>query len=276
MAQAGDVASLVVVRMADHGAYLDAGEMGEVLLPRREVPPGTAAGHELEVFLYTDSEDRPVATLLRPKLRPGEIGPLRCVDVGAAGAFFDWGLPKDLFVPYREQEVAVQPGSVHVLRVERDSVSGRMVGSARLSRHLEAAPRDLLPGREVDLLIWKKTPLGYKAVVDGRYDGMLFHDRVFEQPSRGDRLRGWVRELRADGKIDLSLEAPGRARIDSLAARILAELAARGGFLGLCDDSPPGEIRAELGASKRAFKQAVGQLLKQGKIRIGERGIHAA
>lgn len=273
MAKIGEVASLKILREKSFGLYLDGGELGEVLLPHREVPKDNVIGGMLEVFLYTDSEDRPVATLKRPKAMPGEFAKLKCLAVTGVGAFLDWGLPKDLLVPFGEQKTRMEPGKSHLVHVHVDEVSGRIIASARLSRHLDQTPHSYQPGEEVDLIIFAKTDLGYKAIVNGSHSGLLFADGVFQALQAGEKTKGYISGIRADGKIDLTLHAPGRARVANLEERIVAELGARGGFWGIGDHCSAAEIHDELGVSKRSFKQAVGALFKKRLILIEERGI---
>lgn len=273
MAKIGERASLRILREKSFGLYLDGGELGEVLLPHREVPKDNRIGGFLEVFIHTDSEDRPVATLRVPKAMPGSFARMNCVSVTGVGAFVDWGLAKDLLVPFREQASRMQPGKPYLVFVKVDEVSGRIIGSTRISRHLDRTPHAFRPGEEVDLVIFGKTAMGYKAIVNGTHSGLLFHEGVFQELQPGEKTRGYIAALRPDGKLDLSLHPTGRARVESLEDRILAELAARGGFWAIGDHSPADEIHDELGVSKRTFKQTLGALLKKGRITIGERGI---
>lgn len=276
MAKIGERTSLKILREKSFGLYLDGGELGEVLLPHREVPKDNVIGGMLEVFIYTDSEDRPVATLAKPKVMPGEFAKLKCVEVTGVGAFLDWGLPKDLLVPFREQTTRMQPGKCYLVHVLVDAVSERIIASARLSRHLDRAPHDFKPGQRVDLIIFGKTTLGYKAIINGTHSGLLFAGGVFQELQPGEKTAGYIAAIRPDGKIDLTLHAPGRSRVQGLEERILAELAARGGFWAIGDHSPADEIHDELGVSKRTFKQTLGALLKKRLIRIEERGIRLA
>lgn len=273
MAKIGDWVVLKSVRERPAGVYLDAGDLGEVLLPRKEIPDGHAVGDDLSVFLHTDSEDRPVACARKPRVMPGEWGLLRCVSVSKAGAFMDWGLAKDLLVPFREQTTRMIEGRHYPVWVKVDTVSQRIIGSARIARQLDRMTHRLRAGDPVELVIFGKSPLGFKAVVNGAWSGLLFADAVFEDLRIGERRDGFVKSVRPDGKLDVSLHPPGRARVDDLEKLILAELKARGGFWAIGDHTPPDEIRDELGASKRAFKQAVGALLKKRRIRMDDRGI---
>ena len=273
MATIGERASLQILREKSFGLFLDGGDLGEILLPHREIPRGSSIGGFLDVFLYNDSEDRPVATLQSPKVMPGQFGRLKCVAVTGVGAFLDWGLPKELLVPFREQTARMEVGKTYLVHVHVDEVSGRIVASARLNRHLDLTPHSHQPGDAVDLIISGKTDLGYKAIINQSHSGLLFSEGVFQPLQPGEQARGYILAVRPDGKIDLTLHAPGRARVDSLEDRILAELKARGGFWALGDHSSAAEIHEELGVSKRTFKQSIGALLRKRLITIEDRGI---
>ncbi len=273
MAKIGERATLKVLREKPFGLYLDGGELGEVLLPHREVPADNVIGGTLDVFLYNDSEDRPVATLTTPKAMPGQFARLKCVAVTGVGAFLDWGLPKDLLVPFREQKTRMEVGKNYLVHVYLDEVSGRIIASTRLTRYLDLTPHSFKPGDPVELVIFAKTELGYKAIVNGTHSGLLFSEGVFQPLQPGERTRGYIAAIREDGKIDLTLHAPGRSRVVGLEERILAELEARGGFWAIGDHSSAAEIHDELGVSKRTFKQAIGALLKKRQLQIEDRGI---
>lgn len=276
MAKIGERASLKILREKPCGLYLDGAELGEVLLPRREVPKDAVPGGMVEVFLHTDSEDRPIATRLMPLAMPGGIAKLTCVAVSGVGAFLDWGLAKDLLVPFREQAAPMQAGKSYLVHVRVDDISGRIIGSTRIARQLDKTPHSYRPGDEVELQIFGKTPLGYKAVVNGTHSGLLYAEGVFQALQPGERVRGFIAGVRDDGKIDLTLHPPGRTRVADLEERILAELTARGGFWALGDHSSAAEIHAELGVSKRSFKQAAGALFKKRLITMEDRGIRLA
>jgi len=273
MANIGERASLKILHEKSFGLYLDGGELGEVLLPHREVPKDNVLGAFLDVFIYTDSEDRPVATLLTPLVMPGGFARLKCVAVTGVGAFLDWGLPKELLVPFREQKDRMEIGKSYLVHVHVDPVSGRIVASTRIGRHLDLTPHSFKPGDEVDLVMFGKTPLGYKAIVNGTHSGLLFAEGVFQPLQQGEKTKGYIAAIRDDGKLDLTLHAPGRARIASLEESILTELQARGGYWSIGDHSSAAEIHDELGVSKRSFKQAIGALLRKRQILIEERGI---
>lgn len=273
MANIGERSSLTILREKPHGLFLDGGELGEILLPRGEMPREWSVGGTLEVFLYTDSEDRPVATLRIPKVMPGRFGSLKCVAVTDVGAFLDWGLTKDLFVPFREQKLRMDAGKTYVVFVMVDEHSGRIVASTRLTRHLDQGPHDFKPGQEVELVVFAKTDLGYKAVINHTHSGLIFASDVFQPLKPGEALKGYIAGVRPDGKIDLSLQAAGRARVDDLEDRIIRELEARGGFWAIGDHSPAAEINDELGVSKRTFKQATGALFRKKRLLIEDKGL---
>ena len=277
MATIGERAELAIMREATPGLYLDSeGELGEVLLPGREIPASAKTwkiGDTVNVFLYRDSEDRPVATAQYPRAMPGEFAYLECVAATGIGAFLDWGLLKDLFVPLREQKDRLEAGRSYVVYVYVDEESDRIVASRRLNRYLSKDSPRYLIGQEVDLLLYGKTDLGYKAIINGEHTGVLFENEVFRRLRAGEKTKGYIKQIRPDGKIDLTLDPPGRKRIDNLEARIEDELERRGGHWELCDSSSPDEIKRALGVSKKAFKQATGALFRKRKITISKDGI---
>jgi predicted RNA-binding protein (virulence factor B family) len=273
MATIGERASLKILREKPCGLFLDGGDIGEVLLPRREMPAKWDLGGMLDVFIYHDSEDRQVATLKQPKAMPGQFARLQVVALTPVGAFLVWGLPKDLLVPFREQKSRLEIGNFYLVYVRLDEASGRIIATTRLARHLDLTPHAWREGDAVDLIIYGKTELGYKAVINGSHSGLLFANEVFQKMQPGEQVKGYIAALRPDGKIDLTLHPPGRARVSDLESQILAELAARGGFWALCDSSSAAEIHRELGVSKRTFKQATGALLRKRNISISDKGI---
>lgn len=263
MVEVGTWAVLRILREQPFGVFLDAENLGEVLLPRREMPRVWALGGEVRVFIYLDSEDRLVATMQRPRAIPGEFARLKCIALTGVGACLDWGLPKDLLVPFREQKVPMVVGKSYLVRVLVDEESGRIMASARIARYLDKTPGCYETGEEVELTVYGKTPMGYKAVINGAHTGLLFENEVFQELALGEKMRGYVAGVRADGKVDLCLHPPGRGRVDDLEKQILGELVARGGYWSICDKSPAELIYQELGVSKRTFKQAIGALLKK-------------
>ncbi|HEY8961326.1 MAG TPA: S1-like domain-containing RNA-binding protein, partial [Luteolibacter sp.] len=230
MAMIGERADLRILREQPFGVFLDGGDLGEILLPRREMPPKWALGETVDVFVYRDSEDRLVATLKEPKIKPGQFAYLEVLAVTPVGAFLDWGLPKDLLVPFREQKEPLEIGKSYVVYCFVDEETGRIVATRRLNRHLDQTPAPYREGDEVELLLYGKTELGYKAIVNGRHTGLIFANQVFRRLRAGERTRGFVTQVRPDGKLDLCLQAPGRKNVISLESKILKEIETRGGF----------------------------------------------
>jgi hypothetical protein len=274
MANIGKRNTLTVVRDSSPGLCLDGGEHGEILLPNRYVPRGIKAGDPIEVFVYRDSEDRLVATTETPRATVGEIATLKVISINRqVGTFLDWGLAKDLLLPFREQTGPVLAGQDVVVRIYIDQKTQRIVASMKLDRDSAVELPDYRPGQPVEFLITEKTALGYKALVEGKHSGLLYHDGLSIPVAIGKQLKGFVRALRPDGKIDLVLEQPGYRRVAPLALRIVQALQRNEGRLGVDDDSSPGAIRQAFGASKKAFKQALGTLYKARRIRFSKPGI---
>lgn len=270
MAELGKKQRLVIVRESDHGFLLDGGGLGEILLPRREVPPEVEQGDEVEVFVSRDSEDRLVATTRLPVCEAGDYAGMRVVSVDRRlGAFLDWGLGKDLLLPYAEQSRPVREGETVVARVLVDGKSKRLVATTKLGRYLDKTPPRYLPGEAVSLIVLERTPLGWSAMVERRHRGLLHANEVHRALAPGDRLDGFVKAVKDEYKIDLALEPPGFSRVTSLADRILVALRAGGGRLDLGDSSPAEAIRERFGASKKAFKAAVGGLYRKGLVEPG-------
>jgi predicted RNA-binding protein (virulence factor B family) len=274
MAYIGKRNTLTVLRDSTPGLYLDGGELGEILLPNRYIRRGLAPGDRIDVFIYRDSEDRLVATTQTPRATVGELATLKVVSINRqVGAFLDWGLPKDLLLPFSEQTGPVRVGQDVAVRVCLDEKTQRIVASMKLGRDSAIEPPNLRAGEQVEFLITEKTQLGYRALVGGKHQGLLFHDGVSIPVAVGQKLKGFVRALRPDGKIDLSLDQAGYQRVAPLARRIVLELQRSNGRLGLDDDSPPEAVRRAFGVSKNAFKQALGTLYKARRIRFSKPGI---
>lgn len=273
MASIGTLNELEVVKTVDFGVYLDGGFHGEILLPKRYVPENCQAGDRLEVFIYLDSEDRLVATTERPLAIVGEFAMLKVVEVTSFGAFLDWGLMKDLLVPFREQQVKMEKGNSYLVYVYLDNESQRIVATSKLDKCLGNIPVDYEPGEEVDLIIAGKTDLGYKAIVDNSHWGVIYHNEVFKPLQPGEKLKGFIKQVRPDEKIDLRLDKPGYEKIDSISQGILDQLRATGGFLPFNDKSDPDLIVKTFKTSKKNFKKAIGSLYKQHLITIEEEGI---
>lgn len=274
MAIIGKRTVLSVVRESAPGLYLDGGELGEILLPGRYIPPGIAPGENLAVFVYRDSEDRLVATTETPLATVGDFACLKVVGVNQrVGAFLDWGLAKDLLLPFREQEYPVHVGQHVVVCVYLDPLSGRIVATTRLSRHLSRETPPYRSGQAVSFMITGRTRLGFNAVVENAHAGLLYHDKLAAPPMVGQKLKGFVRAVRPGGKIDLSLDASGYQRVASLTDQIVKTLERNGGKLAYDDDSSPTAIRQKFGVSKKAFKQALGKLYKARRISFQKPGI---
>ena len=277
MALIGKRNPLPFVRQATPGFYLDGGSHGEILLPGRYLASRPAVGSLVDVFVYRDSEDRLVATTEAPYAMVGEFAFLRVVSVNPRiGVFLDWGLEKDLLLPIREQSAPLQEGDWLVVHVALDQRTDRIIASARLNRYLNLTPPVYAEGQAVKILVIGESPLGYNAAVNHMHRGLLYHGDLPGPLTIGQPLDGYVRTVRPDGKIDLALDRVrvGYQRIVPVTDKILATLrAAPGGRLPLHDNSPPEEIRATFGVSKKAFKQAIGVLFKAGQIVIEKTGI---
>ena len=274
MATLGRRNKLSIIRESAPGLYLDGGELGEILLPGKYIPRDLKPGDQLDVFVYLDSEDRLVATTETPLAVVGEFAVLEVVSLHPrAGAFLNWGLAKDLLLPFAEQDRPVRVGTTVVVAVCLDSKSNRIIASARLKRHLRLEPPHYATSQPVNLLITGRTPLGYNALVEESHLGLLYADNFSVPLEIGQRVKGYVRKIRDDGKIDLSLDAAGYRRVLPLKLQIVQALQGSGCKLDFDDDTSPGLIRANFGASKKAFKQALGSLYKSRRIRFLNPGI---
>ncbi|MEM1350512.1 MAG: S1-like domain-containing RNA-binding protein [Myxococcota bacterium] len=272
MTALGRTNRLPIARFADQGAYLRSGGIGDILLPRGEVPAGAEVGDWVEAFVFRDSEDRLTATLNVPRVEVGEAAHLEVVDVNEVGAFLDWGLSKDLLAPYAEQVEPMRVGERHVVTVYIDN-SGRIAASARLDKHMPGTSRDYEVGDEVGLLIVRKTQLGWEVVVDDWVLGLLFFGDALPRVAAGVRIEGYIKEARPDGKLTVSLTSPKPAEPGDLEAAILEHLKAMGGTSPLHDKSAPGEIFDAFGVSKKKFKRAIGGLYRARRIALKPRGI---
>ena len=274
MAIIGKRNSLPIVRQAPPGLYLDGGTHGEILLPGRYIQPGWAVGGKMDVFVYRDSEDRLVATTETPHAVVGEFAYLRVVSRNpSVGAFLDWGLEKDLLLPLREHTASLRPGDWALVRIALDERSDRIIASARLSRWLNLTPPAYAEGQPVKLIVESETPLGYRAIINHAHLGLLYRTELAAPLIIGQTLDGFIRTVRPDGKIDLGLDPAGHRRIAPLGEQIIAALRTAGGHLPYHDSSAPEEIRTAFGMSKKAFKQAIGVLYRDRRIRIGPDGI---
>ena len=270
--QLGQMNRLTVVRFTDHGAYLSGGPE-DILLPRKYVPEELKTGDEIDVFVYLDNEERLVATTETPRAQVGDFAWLEVAWVNNYGAFLDWGLMKDLFVPFREQKMKMQKGKSYLVHVHLDPETYRIMASAKVERYLSTDYPPYHGGDEVQLLIWQKTDLGFKAIVDNKYAGLLFDDEIFRNLHSGDRVTAYVKQVRPDGKIDLSLQKKGQKAVVDFSDTLLQHLQTNGGRSPLGDKSPAEEIYAVFGVSKKVFKKAIGDLYKRHLITIEPDGI---
>jgi len=268
----GDYNELTIVKEVEFGIYLD-GEDTEILLPKKFVPETAKVGDKLTVFLYRDSMDRLIATMLKPVAKIGECAFLRVKDVNQAGAFLDWGLEKDLFVPFREQKERMKVGDSHVVFIYLDERTDRLAASPDLNGFMEKENIELTENEEVNLIVYRITDLGYSVVINNKYLGVAYHDDVYKNVNIGDKLTGYIKKVRDDKKIDVSLRKFGMAEVDDSKKVILDELQKWGGSLGLSDNSSPDLIKDRLNMSKKTFKKAIGGLYKDGKIELTDAGI---
>ena len=271
MLDLGRMHDLPVAAIDVQGAWLLAGRE-RILLAQREVPSGLKLGEYLHVFVYGDATGTPVATLRRPKALFGEFAFLKVTKIGPHGAFLDWGMEKDLLVPLKEQPEPMQPGHSYVVKVRLDR-QGRPLGTARIDKCLSNAEIEVAAGEQVDLLVWQFSVLGAKVVINHRHAGLIYRDEIGNRLNIGDRLTGYIKRIRADHKIDVTLHQGASTELDAAKAKIMAALNKGGGVLALHDHSPPAVIEAALHMSKKLFKKAVGGLYKAGLINLSERGI---
>ncbi|MFV0555442.1 MAG: S1 RNA-binding domain-containing protein [Mangrovibacterium sp.] len=269
----GTINELEVVKKVDFGVYLDGGQAGEILMPSRYVPEDCEIGQMVEVFIYLDGEERPVATTEQPYAQVGDFAFLEVMEVTEFGAFLDWGIMKQLFVPFREQQVRMEVGKRYVVFIYVDDQTNRLTASSKLDKFVDNLPVDYELGEEVSLLIVGKTDLGYKAIIDNSHWGLIFNSEVHRRIRIGDKTTGFIKNIRDDEKIDLSLTKQGYVKVEGIAGEILDKLRAAGGFLPVHDKSSPELIAETFGISKKNFKMAVGSLYKERLISIEAEGI---
>lgn len=265
--------TLKVLKFVDFGVYLDGAEMGEILLPARYVPEECEVGQDLEVFIYLDSEDRIIATTEKPFAQVGEFALLRVNAVNNIGAFLDWGLMKDLLVPFREQKMDMVEGRSYLVYVYVDPDSKRIAASAKLEKFLDNVIPEYQVGEEVSLIIESESDLGYNAIINHLHRGILYHDELPAPLKKGQQMKAYIKKVREDKKIDLSLYRPGYGQVDSISQNILDRLKEAGGFLPLTDKSDAALIFDHFAISKKVFKKAIGALYKQRRILLEEKGI---
>lgn len=268
----GKNARLRVMRILDFGCYLDGQNLGDILLPKRYMPDDVKEDDEVDVFIYNDSEDRIIATNEKPYMQVGEFGALEVVEVNKFGAFMDWGLMKDLFVPFFEQQHKMEVGRTYLVFAYVDSESDRIAASSKLEQFMPLNPPVYELGEEVDIIVCCKTDMGYKALINEEHWGLIYINQVFEKIKIGDKRRAYIQKMRDDDKIDLSLTKTGGEFIDEVSQKILSALKEEE-FIGLYDKSDANDIRDTFGISKKAFKKAIGGLYKKRLIAIEENGI---
>jgi len=275
MSDIGQMNHLKVVKQVPFGVYLDGGRNGEILLPTKFVPNDCKVGDLVNVFLYFDSEDQLIATTQRPRATVGKFAYLEVKEVSKVGAFLDWGLQKDLLVPFPMQRRRMQAGKSYIVYVTLDE-QGRIVATSKIDKYLDRWPANYKNGEEVSLLIAEQSDIGRKAIVNDRHWGVLYEDEIFKDVRYGKRLKGYIKQVREDGKLDLTLNKPGRGKIADLAEQILVDLQSGTGHLALHDKSPAEDIYKAYGQSKKTFKSAIGQLYKKRLIVIEDDGIRLA
>ena len=268
MVEIGTFNKLQVVKQVEFGVYMDGGELDTILLPKRYVPQGCELGDWIDVFLYFDSDDLLIATTEKPKVQVGDCAMLTLVDINHAGAFMDWGLPKDLLVPYNEQQKPMEVGYSYVVHVFHDQNSDRIAASTKLSHHLDEESVWLKPRQAVNLLVAGRTELGYKAVIDNKYLGLIFRADAYRPLKIGERLPGFVKSIRKDGKIDLLISQATLQGDHDLGEQIIQHLTESGGESQISDKSDPEEIYRLFKVSKKKYKQALGGLFKSKRILI--------
>ena len=272
----GKYNQLEVVKTVDFGVYLNGDDDGEILLPSRYVPEGCKPGDVLNVFIYLDNEERLVATTLEPYVQVGEFACLEVAWVNEYGAFLDWGLMKDLFVPFREQKMKMQKGHRYVVHAHVDEDSYRIMASAKVERYLSKEHPEYQPGDEVEVMVWQKTDLGDKVIVDNQFSGLVYQKEIFKPLEPGMRMQAFIRQVREDGKIDLTLQKDGLQKVGDFAEFLLQYIKDNGGHTPLNDKSAAEEIYDTFGVSKKTFKKAVGDLYKKRLIVLVEGGIQLA
>ncbi|MBI6117494.1 CvfB family protein [Salegentibacter maritimus] len=274
MLRIGENHTLHIVRETEPGLFLTDEEGNEVLLPNKYIPETFEIGEEIEVFVYLDHEERPVATTLEPLVKLDEFAFLKCVETTEFGAFLDWGLEKHLFVPFKEQAYPMKKGGRYLVFCYLDEDTNRLVASSKVHAFLDNSSLTVAPFEEVDLIISNKSDLGYNVIINQLHLGLIYHDDVFQEINVGDEMRGFIKKTRSDGKIDVSLQRPGYRSIEPNAQLILDKLKQNDGYLNLTDKSSPEAIHSQLGISKKSFKRAAGTLYKQRKIEIKDNGLY--
>ena len=269
----GKMNSMTVSRKVDFGLYLDGGPTGDILLPTRYVPKGTKVGDTIDVFIYLDQEERPIATTQKPLAMVGDFAFLNVAWTNEHGAFLDWGMMKDVFCPFREQKMRMEKGKGYIVHIHVDEESYRIMASAKVEKFLATDFPKYEKNTEVKLLVWQKTDLGFKVIVDNKYQGLIYDNQIFRELHTGDRLKGFVSAVRPDGKLDIALQKQGREQTLDFSERLHEYLFYHDGYCPFTDKSPAEDIYNEFHVSKKVFKRAVGDLYKQHLISLAPDGI---
>ena len=267
MIEIGKIQELEIARRVEFGCYLTDGE-DEVLIPTKYIPEDKEVGDQLNVFVYTDHKSRPIAVTIMPIGQLGDIVGLEVKAVTDFGAFLDNGLEKDLFVPNKEMAAQMREGGFYAVKLVLDHKTNRMIGSSKLTAFLHKEVEELEGGQEVNLVVWQQTDLGFKVIINSKYQGLIYNNEIFEKVKLGDNRKGFIKKLREDGKIDVALQRQGYQARSDMSNIILRKLQEEGGVLGIGDKSSPEEIEEEFGMSKKNFKKIIGGLYKSGQIEI--------
>lgn len=273
MVELGKTNKLSVVKQSDFGLFLDGGELGEILLPKRYVTPEMKPGDVVSVFIYLDGEERYTATTDMPVAEVGQVAFMKVKSIENAGAFLEWGIMKDVLVPFSEQKLKMEPGKYYIVFLYVDKITERITASMKLEKFVHKSLPDYAPGQKVNGIIVQSTDLAYKAVIDDHHFGLLYKNEVFKPLMVGQKLPMYVKKVRTDGKVDLAIEAPGHVKLDTNSQKILDRLTHEGGFLPFHDKTDAEVIYRHFGISKKVFKASIGQLYKQRKIEILPHGI---
>ncbi len=273
MANIGQLNNLEISKIVESGAFLDGGKHGEIFVLKKYLAKNQNVGDVIEVFVYPNSEDKLEATLERPYAMVGDFAYLEVVSVNAIGAFVDWGLGKNILVPFSEQKMKMEEGRSYAVFIYVDDETNRIVATSKLNKFLNRIPITFKVGQEVDLMIYSISELGFNAVINNTHSGILYQNEVFQPIQKGEKLKGYVKKIREDGKIDLSIQKPGYAKTDDLSKLILDRLREHNGFIDVTDKSPSEFVYLMFGISKKAYKMAVGKLYKMQLINIERDGI---
>lgn len=268
MIQIGKYNTLRVVKVVDFGVYLDGEEKGEILLPNEYVPKNCFPDDELKVFIYFDSEDRIIATTETPHIQVGEFAFMKVVSVTSVGAFMDWGLRKDLLVPFREQREKMTEGKSYLVYAYVDQTTGRIVATAKIEKYVDNVPVDYRKSQEVDILIARKTDIGYSVIINNRHWGVIYENEIFRPVKPGQKLKAYIKAIREDEKIDVSLQKQGYDRVGVVCGKILEKLKDNGGVLDISDKTSPEVIYNLFECSKKDYKKALGALFREKKIEL--------